>query len=142
MEYLIAFLLFSLVILYVSFQAAGVIPEVVADRGRSRKDSEAHRIVTFLAEADAIFADEPYLWDEDRMDEFQERCQENYSEVREDFGLEELSGVRIVKFERGTKDEYYVCEPPFFPEGVAVGSASRFGYVEGDDIYRLEVTVW
>ncbi len=139
-EYLLAFVLFSIVILYVSFQTASLFPEIFAEREASRKDSMANRIGSHLAENNRGFARKPYLWSEEKINEFQERCNEDYERVREELGLGKTSGVVVTL--SGEEDKS-ICGGPSVPSGVSLGTSRRFGYVEEeDDIKILEVIVW
>lgn len=140
-EYLIAFLLFSVIILYVSFQAAGVLPDILTERARSRKDSEAHRIASFLAENEKGFAEEPYLWNKTKIEDFKNRCNNDYDDLTASLGLEETSGIRVRRY--NGENEYEVCEGPTTPSGVTLGLSVRFGYIaEEKEINKLEVAVW
>ncbi len=139
-EYLIAFLLFSIVILYVSFQAADVLPQILSDRAVSRKDAQAHRIANFMSENEQGLAEEPYSWNATKLDEWENRCDEEYEEAIKKLGLEEISGVEITR--NDGIDDYEVCSGPPVPSGVSLGHAVIFGYIEGEGINRLEVVVW
>ncbi len=143
-EYLLAFVLFSIVVLYLSFQASGVLFDVITERSVSRKDSEAHRIADFLAETEEGFASDPYHWDSTKVHSFTNSCDEKYEEVLEDVGLSERSGLRIIKYKKGegVGDEMPVCVGPPVPAGVTLATTSRFGYLEDDGIYKMEVAVW
>ncbi|GEM_PF-2382201 len=143
-EYLIAFVLFSVVLIYVSFEAAGFLPEILMERGRLRKDSEAHRIANFLTESELGFAEESYLWNQTKVETLENNCENDYDSVLEYLGLDEGSGVRIKRYgyEEGPGEEEVICEGPRVPRGVSLGRTSRFGYIEDDEIYRLEVIVW
>ncbi|MFP4117003.1 MAG: hypothetical protein ACLFQ8_03170 [Candidatus Aenigmatarchaeota archaeon] len=139
-EYLIAFLLFSIVILYISFQAADVLPQILTERAVSRKDAEAHRITNFLAENEGGLADEPYRLNKTKLNEWKERCDEDYDKTIKMLGLEEISGVQIKRFDSyGGHD---ICSGPPVPSGVSLGYAVSFGYIQGEEINRLEVVVW
>ena len=142
-EYLIAFVLFSIVILYVSFEMAAVLPEILIERTSSRKDSEAQRIASLLATTnfDGGFAEEAYLWNNTRIDNFEDRCENDYYEVLGDLGLSELSGIRIIG--RGENiGERYICANQPMPSDVSTGTATRFGYIEGVGLSKMEVVVW
>ncbi|MFP4115926.1 MAG: hypothetical protein ACLFTQ_01865 [Candidatus Aenigmatarchaeota archaeon] len=143
-EYLIAFILFSVIILYISFEAAGTVPEVLVERVGSRKDSEAIRIADLLATGamEGGFAEEPYLWDKSELEDFQQKCENNYDEKMEDLGLDDLSDTRIVRYEEGDPDEIDVCVERRAPSGVPLGRSAVYGYVEGEGMSKLEVTVW
>lgn len=143
-EYLIAFIIFSIIILYISFQVADFLPEILTERIGTRKESEAERIATFLAETEAGFADKGYLWNERKIDNLRGRCNDDYYEVLEDLGLDDGSGLRIVRYAQGeSTDVNWVCVGPRVPEGVSIGTANRFGYIEDkDEIYKMEVVVW
>ncbi len=142
-EYLLAFILFSVVILYVSFQAANVIPGIFAERERSRKESMAHRTGDFLAKNENGLAEEPYLWTRTKIEDLKETCEQDYGEVKDTMGIVETSGVEIVIYNQTTREK--ICDGPPIPSGVSLGNSVRFGYVKENghgEVHRLEVTVW
>ncbi len=142
-EYLIAFILFSVVILYLSVEAADMFPEVAAERSRFRKESEANRIASFLAETERGFAEDTgFLWKQDKINSFEERCNDDYYAVRDGMGLDVVSGFQVSIYEKGSGFGETVCEGPPVPSGVSLGTSSRFGYIDGEGIVKLEVIVW
>lgn len=141
-QYLIAFVIFSTILLYVSFQMADVLPDLLTERTMDRKDSEAQRIATFLAETDKGFAEKPYLWNATKIGKFREDCKDDYFGVRNSLGLDRTSGFSAIAYKKGVGSETVLCEGPSEPKSTSIGRARRFGYVKGDEIYKMVVTVW
>lgn len=151
-EYLVAFVLFASILIYLSFQMAGIIPELYQQSQENLKSLKATSITESLIKtpgnwsggANSIkygLADEPYLLNETKTRMFNRTCETDYGLVREGFGLKNTTGFHVTVL--GVKDgEVYVdCGVEHIPSGVGVEGVERYGVLNGD-IVTLVLKVW
>lgn len=140
-EYLVAFLMFAIVILYISFQMANVIPDVLLESLSNRKESVATRVMKLLARTpENGFAEKPYQWNKTKLVGFNSSCETHYQTVKSDLGLKDYAGFRINVHTDST--QWVKCGKVRIPKGVSFGRAQTYGYVKDDKVAKIEVVVW
>lgn len=157
LEYLVAFLLFTSVLIYLSFQVSDVLPKLEA---QSRKDiliSKASRVTGSLiknpgnptnwngsgVEADRYgLAVEPYKLSLDKITDFNTSCNGNYSYTNEKLGLNSSDFMLIVYNMSSNSEREIIRCGQRVPEGVSTGSIDRYSCLENGNIVRMVFKIW
>lgn len=144
-EYLIAFIAFALIILYVSFQMASVLPEAFMSSASNKRTSAANRVNNVLVKTGngTIYglARKPYSLNLTKLQDFNQACNNDYETVKEKLSLEDYAGMRITVV--SNTNDYIQCGKDRIPSGISFGRARSYAYLPArEEITRLEVYVW
>jgi hypothetical protein len=154
-EYLVAFLLFASVILYLSFQVAGVLPSVRKSSQRNMRISKAHRITEELIRTEGYpgnweniagdpekygLAHRPYVLHKDKVQDFNSSCNSDYELVKEKLGLN-LNDFKIVMYNVSSGTEIIDCGKSRIPKGVSVEEFERYCIFRGYEM-RMVLKIW
>lgn len=155
-EYLVAFLLFSSVLIYLSFQVSGVLPKL---SGQSRRDillSKAYRVTggliknpgsptdwNYTGKAERYgLAVEPYELSLDKINEFGNSCNGSYRDVKRKLGLNRSDfSVAMYNMSSSAQNEIMSCGQRI-PEGVSTENIDRYSVLENGDTVRMVFNIW
>lgn len=154
-EYLVAFIIFTSVLLYLSFQIANSLPRLRRASQKNIKLSKAHRITEALIKTPGHpedwedsgsverygLAHQPHNLSLKKVEEFNETCNANYSSVKRKLGLN-LTNFRIALYNVSNNEPFLGCGAERTPEGVSVSEVQRYSTLENGAIVRMVFEIW
>lgn len=155
-EFLVAFIIFTSVLLYLSFQIAGSLPELRRVSDKNVRLSKGHRIMQSLVETPGHpenwqvsggverygLAYDPQNLSVEKIEEFNETCNENYSSVKESLGLN-LTSFRTSIYNVSTGNKILLdCDGGRIPKGVSTNEIQRYAVLENGIMVRMVFEIW
>ncbi len=143
-EYMVALVIFIVLMLYISFQVASSVPYYHSNSLENRLQSDCLRISEMLvkdSESGVGFAIEPYELNGTKMDEFNDTCDNpsNYEGILKDMSLEAERDFQLVIYVNATLD--FVCGRRYVPSQLSVVSIERYATTDGQPT-SIMLSIW
>lgn len=148
-EYIVAMVIFVILVIYISFQIGGTIPYYHLNSMNNRLNSECLRITESMIKDSKMlhgFAEEPYKMNYTKILKFNDTCNgdpmnfENiYNKLKGNMSLSVERDFRLRIKIKGSEE--FVCGRNYLPSGTTVASVNRYAVTDGKTT-TISLMVW